>query len=124
MLETTPLLQLNPAIPGVFGGPYPFGIDPVRALTLLSINNVLCVNRKKSAFPVHCERLPQPSHSFSKLFISVGNNKINSVPMRRYIQDRETCRPSSLVILFLLPPITLLLTLLGMFDTKLACVPH
>lgn len=32
LLETTPLLQLNPAIPGVFGGPYPFGIDPVRAL--------------------------------------------------------------------------------------------
>lgn len=31
LLETTPLLQLDPAIPGVFGGPYPFGIDPVRA---------------------------------------------------------------------------------------------
>ncbi|XP_074018846.1 V-type proton ATPase 116 kDa subunit a 1 isoform X2 [Numenius arquata] len=29
LLETTPLLQLNPAIPGVFGGPYPFGIDPI-----------------------------------------------------------------------------------------------
>uniref|UniRef100_A0A663MN14 V-type proton ATPase subunit a n=1 Tax=Athene cunicularia TaxID=194338 RepID=A0A663MN14_ATHCN len=26
---STPLLQLNPAIPGVFGGPYPFGIDPI-----------------------------------------------------------------------------------------------
>ncbi|XP_064895278.1 V-type proton ATPase 116 kDa subunit a 1 isoform X6 [Columba livia] len=29
LLERTPLLQLNPAIPGVFGGPYPFGIDPI-----------------------------------------------------------------------------------------------
>ncbi|NXX57278.1 VPP1 ATPase, partial [Scopus umbretta] len=29
LLENTPLLQLNPAIPGVFGGPYPFGIDPI-----------------------------------------------------------------------------------------------
>ncbi|KFQ89530.1 V-type proton ATPase 116 kDa subunit a isoform 1, partial [Phoenicopterus ruber ruber] len=29
LLESTPLLQLNPAIPGVFGGPYPFGIDPI-----------------------------------------------------------------------------------------------
>uniref|UniRef100_A0A8C5JA37 V-type proton ATPase subunit a n=1 Tax=Junco hyemalis TaxID=40217 RepID=A0A8C5JA37_JUNHY len=29
LLETTPLLQLDPAIPGVFGGPYPFGIDPI-----------------------------------------------------------------------------------------------
>ncbi|XP_053944108.1 V-type proton ATPase 116 kDa subunit a 1 isoform X3 [Cuculus canorus] len=29
LLETTPLLQLNPAIPGVFNGPYPFGIDPI-----------------------------------------------------------------------------------------------
>ncbi|KFQ08389.1 V-type proton ATPase 116 kDa subunit a isoform 1, partial [Leptosomus discolor] len=29
LLETTPLLQLNPAIQGVFGGPYPFGIDPI-----------------------------------------------------------------------------------------------
>uniref|UniRef100_A0A8C5NQ43 V-type proton ATPase subunit a n=1 Tax=Junco hyemalis TaxID=40217 RepID=A0A8C5NQ43_JUNHY len=27
--KTTPLLQLDPAIPGVFGGPYPFGIDPI-----------------------------------------------------------------------------------------------
>ncbi|XP_064030341.1 V-type proton ATPase 116 kDa subunit a 1 isoform X1 [Pogoniulus pusillus] len=29
LLETTPLLQLDPAIAGVFGGPYPFGIDPI-----------------------------------------------------------------------------------------------
>lgn len=29
LLETTPLLQLDPAVPGVFGGPYPFGIDPI-----------------------------------------------------------------------------------------------
>ncbi|NXL25185.1 VPP1 ATPase, partial [Setophaga kirtlandii] len=29
LLQTTPLLQLDPAIPGVFGGPYPFGIDPI-----------------------------------------------------------------------------------------------
>ncbi|KFP32963.1 V-type proton ATPase 116 kDa subunit a isoform 1, partial [Colius striatus] len=29
VVATTPLLQLNPAIPGVFGGPYPFGIDPI-----------------------------------------------------------------------------------------------
>ncbi|XP_071584490.1 V-type proton ATPase 116 kDa subunit a 1 isoform X3 [Heliangelus exortis] len=29
VVETTPLLQLNPAIAGVFGGPYPFGIDPI-----------------------------------------------------------------------------------------------
>ncbi|KAM8795266.1 V-type proton ATPase 116 kDa subunit a 1 isoform 3-T3 [Eudromia elegans] len=29
LLETAPLLQLDPAVPGVFGGPYPFGIDPI-----------------------------------------------------------------------------------------------
>nr|XP_014340206.1 PREDICTED: V-type proton ATPase 116 kDa subunit a isoform 4 [Latimeria chalumnae] len=30
ILETTPLLQLDPAVPGVFSGnPYPFGIDPL-----------------------------------------------------------------------------------------------
>uniref|UniRef100_G1PB06 V-type proton ATPase subunit a n=1 Tax=Myotis lucifugus TaxID=59463 RepID=G1PB06_MYOLU len=29
-METNPLLQLNPAIPGVYSGnPYPFGIDPI-----------------------------------------------------------------------------------------------
>ncbi|KAM5273843.1 V-type proton ATPase 116 kDa subunit a 1 isoform 11-T11 [Ctenodactylus gundi] len=28
-LRGNPVLQLNPAIPGVFGGPYPFGIDPI-----------------------------------------------------------------------------------------------
>lgn len=32
LLKTTPLLQLDPAEAGVFGGPYPFGIDPVRTL--------------------------------------------------------------------------------------------
>ncbi|XP_011785104.1 PREDICTED: V-type proton ATPase 116 kDa subunit a isoform 1 [Colobus angolensis palliatus] len=31
-LRGNPVLQLNPALPGVFGGPYPFGIDPVRGL--------------------------------------------------------------------------------------------
>ncbi|XP_066484393.1 V-type proton ATPase 116 kDa subunit a 1 isoform X1 [Tiliqua scincoides] len=29
LLEVAPVLQLNPAIDGVFGGPYPFGIDPI-----------------------------------------------------------------------------------------------
>ncbi|NP_001365474.1 V-type proton ATPase 116 kDa subunit a 1 isoform 21 [Homo sapiens] len=28
-LRGNPVLQLNPALPGVFGGPYPFGIDPI-----------------------------------------------------------------------------------------------
>lgn len=28
-LRGNPVLQLNPSIPGVFGGPYPFGIDPI-----------------------------------------------------------------------------------------------
>nr|XP_008249312.2 V-type proton ATPase 116 kDa subunit a 4 [Oryctolagus cuniculus]XP_051691597.1 V-type proton ATPase 116 kDa subunit a 4 [Oryctolagus cuniculus]XP_051691598.1 V-type proton ATPase 116 kDa subunit a 4 [Oryctolagus cuniculus] len=30
IMETTPLLQLDPAVPGVYSGnPYPFGIDPI-----------------------------------------------------------------------------------------------
>lgn len=29
ILETNRLLQLDPAIDGVFNGPYPIGIDPV-----------------------------------------------------------------------------------------------
>ncbi|XP_062994821.1 V-type proton ATPase 116 kDa subunit a 1 isoform X3 [Elgaria multicarinata webbii] len=29
LLEEYPVLQLNPATEGVFGGPYPFGIDPI-----------------------------------------------------------------------------------------------
>lgn len=29
-LEENAVLQLDPAIPGVFGGPYPLGIDPVK----------------------------------------------------------------------------------------------
>lgn len=28
-LDGNAVLQLDPAIPGVFGGPYPLGIDPV-----------------------------------------------------------------------------------------------
>ncbi|KAM7137715.1 V-type proton ATPase 116 kDa subunit a 1 isoform 4-T4 [Macrochelys suwanniensis] len=29
LLQNSPVLQLNPAVAGVFGGPYPFGIDPI-----------------------------------------------------------------------------------------------
>nr|XP_023967149.1 V-type proton ATPase 116 kDa subunit a1 isoform X2 [Chrysemys picta bellii] len=29
LLQNTPVLQLNPAVAGVFSGPYPFGIDPI-----------------------------------------------------------------------------------------------
>ncbi|XP_019405995.1 PREDICTED: V-type proton ATPase 116 kDa subunit a isoform X8 [Crocodylus porosus] len=29
LLRNAPVLQLDPAVPGVFGGPYPFGIDPI-----------------------------------------------------------------------------------------------
>ncbi|KAM9112359.1 V-type proton ATPase 116 kDa subunit a 1 isoform 2-T2 [Pangshura tecta] len=29
LLQNAPVLQLNPAVEGVFGGPYPFGIDPI-----------------------------------------------------------------------------------------------
>ncbi|KAM9296415.1 V-type proton ATPase 116 kDa subunit a 1 [Gastrophryne carolinensis] len=32
LLQTTPVLQLNPAVKGVFNGPYPFGIDPIWSL--------------------------------------------------------------------------------------------
>lgn len=28
-LDGNPVLQLDPVVPGVFGGPYPLGIDPV-----------------------------------------------------------------------------------------------
>lgn len=28
-LDGNTLLQLDPVVPGVFGGPYPLGIDPV-----------------------------------------------------------------------------------------------
>jgi V-type H+-transporting ATPase subunit a len=28
-LRGNPILQLNPTVQGVFGGPYPFGIDPI-----------------------------------------------------------------------------------------------
>uniref|UniRef100_I3M2J0 V-type proton ATPase subunit a n=1 Tax=Ictidomys tridecemlineatus TaxID=43179 RepID=I3M2J0_ICTTR len=34
-LRGNPVLQLNPTVPGVFGGPYPFGIDPVRVFFLI-----------------------------------------------------------------------------------------
>lgn len=49
LLERTPLLQLNPAIPGVFGGPYPFGIDPVRALPSFAVlhEHPLCQEKEK-----------------------------------------------------------------------------
>lgn len=33
-LDSNPVLQLDPAVPGVFNGPYPLGIDPVRCLHL------------------------------------------------------------------------------------------
>lgn len=37
-METNPLLQLDPAIPGVYSGnPYPFGIDPVTCLLGLNM---------------------------------------------------------------------------------------
>ncbi|KAM3921185.1 V-type proton ATPase 116 kDa subunit a 1 isoform 2-T2 [Leptodactylus fuscus] len=29
LLKNVPVLQMDPAIPGVFNGPYPFGIDPI-----------------------------------------------------------------------------------------------
>ncbi|XP_072260156.1 V-type proton ATPase 116 kDa subunit a 1 isoform X4 [Pyxicephalus adspersus] len=29
LLKNVPVLQLDPAVPGVFNGPYPFGIDPI-----------------------------------------------------------------------------------------------
>lgn len=42
LLRVAPVLQLNPAIDGVFGGAYPFGIDPVRAFVLsLSLASLL-----------------------------------------------------------------------------------
>lgn len=35
-LDGNAVLQLDPAIPGVFNGPYPLGIDPVKACTLIT----------------------------------------------------------------------------------------
>lgn len=33
------MLQLDPAVPGVFGGPYPIGIDPVSSYKNNFLNN-------------------------------------------------------------------------------------
>jgi len=39
-LDGNAVLQLDPAVPGVFNGPYPLGIDPVKyALTKIPIMN-------------------------------------------------------------------------------------
>lgn len=38
-LEENRLLQLDPAVPGVFGGPYPIGIDPVSVYKKILLNN-------------------------------------------------------------------------------------
>lgn len=35
-LDGNAVLQLDPAIPGVFNGPYPLGIDPVKTFTLIT----------------------------------------------------------------------------------------
>ncbi len=43
MLGENAVLQLDPAVPGVFNGPYPLGIDPVKPLpqpTLTSVTNI------------------------------------------------------------------------------------
>lgn len=47
-LDGNVVLQLDPAIPGVFNGPYPLGIDPVRAFTLSTAEkNILFILRKE-----------------------------------------------------------------------------
>ncbi|XP_023409473.1 V-type proton ATPase 116 kDa subunit a 1 isoform X1 [Loxodonta africana] len=40
-LRGNPVLQLDPAVPGVFGGPYPFGIDPVLGFRLTCFRKTL-----------------------------------------------------------------------------------
>ncbi|CAM9633545.1 unnamed protein product [Lampetra planeri] len=37
-LEAHPVLQMDPAVPGVFNGPYPFGIDPIWNLAANKLN--------------------------------------------------------------------------------------
>lgn len=61
LLKTTPLLQLDPAEAGVFGGPYPFGIDPVRALPSSAVLQEHPVCKHKSVCSNHCESFPHPS---------------------------------------------------------------
>lgn len=57
-LDGNMVLQLDPAIPGVFSGPYPLGIDPVKAFTLFTAEK-LCssyseiyvfANKRKSSW--------------------------------------------------------------------------
>lgn len=64
LLQTTPLLQLDPAVPGVFGGPYPFGIDPVRAhpsSAVFCAKYSVSAERKVPVCSLFCERFPSPA---------------------------------------------------------------
>ncbi|XP_075027797.1 V-type proton ATPase 116 kDa subunit a 1 isoform X6 [Calonectris borealis] len=76
LLENTPLLQLNPAIPGVFGGPYPFGIDPQGLQCFLVVVALLCVPWMLVAKPLvlrhqYLRRKHLGTHNFGG--IRVGN---------------------------------------------------
>lgn len=39
-LDGNAVLQLDPAIPGVFNGPYPLGIDPVKDCILFTVKKI------------------------------------------------------------------------------------
>ncbi|KAM9210157.1 V-type proton ATPase 116 kDa subunit a 1 isoform 3-T4 [Dugong dugon] len=70
-LRGNPVLQLDPAVPGVFGGPYPFGIDPVGAL-LFYISNPKFVNSNPEIWNIATNKLTFLNSFKMKMSVILG----------------------------------------------------
>ncbi|XP_078726597.1 V-type proton ATPase 116 kDa subunit a 1-like isoform X2 [Lampetra fluviatilis] len=66
-LEAHPVLQMDPAVPGVFNGPYPFGIDPIWNLAANKLNFLNPYKMKMSV-------IVGITHMVSGIFLSLFNH--------------------------------------------------
>ncbi|OWK06748.1 ATP6V0A4 [Cervus elaphus hippelaphus] len=79
VLKTNPLLQLDPAVPGVYSGnPYPFGIDPVGfVMSLLPVG--LTTSQEVQSFFVIMALISVPWMLLIKPFILRANHRKSQV---------------------------------------------
>lgn len=89
LLRSASVLQLDPAVNGVFNGPYPFGIDPVSSYPFITSEHLLQVSKTR----INCIFRVYHNFDMAFFFFSDLEHSNQQAYLLKFVQDENVCCP-------------------------------